>query len=264
MSEPYDPAKPGQQPPADPAAEQPEPGSFGGAAPDQGSVQPQPGSLGAAAPDQGGSQEEPASFGAAAPYQGSGPQLQGGFPPPDPAAGWPPAPGYATAPTGYPPAPSYPAAPPSGYPPAPGYPAGPPSDYGTYVPGLPPLPPGVDLATPGRRIGGWFLDLLLAVVTLGIGYLIWALFFTWRWGQTPAKQVLGMRIYKLERERAATWGTMFLRQVIGGIVNGIFYIGYIVSFIFLFTDDLRRTVPDRIAGTIALNDPNNLLAPPKA
>jgi uncharacterized RDD family membrane protein YckC len=184
-------------------------------------------------------------------------------PPPYPSAP-PPAPGGFGAPAEYPPPP--PSGPPGAYnyPPAPGYGAAPPAGYGYGVPGLPPLPPGVELATPGRRIGGWFLDALLAVVTLGIGYLIWTLFFTWRWGQTPAKQILHMRIYKLETQRAATWGTMFLRQFVGGIVNGIFYIGWIVSFIFLFTDQMRRTVPDRIAGTIALSDPHDVLAPPKS
>jgi uncharacterized RDD family membrane protein YckC len=70
-----------------------------------------------------------------------------------------------------------------------------------------------------------------------------------------------MRIYHLQNQRAATWGQMFLRQFVGGIVNGILYIGFIVSVVFLFTDPLRRTVPDRIAGTIELDDPNNVLAP---
>ena len=99
------------------------------------------------------------------------------------------------------------------------------------------------------------------IVTLVIGYLIWAMCFTWRRGQTPAKQLLGTRTYKLETQRAATWGTMFLREVIGTILNGIAYIGLVVSFVFLFTDEARRTVPDRIAGTIILRDPNNVLDP---
>jgi uncharacterized RDD family membrane protein YckC len=194
-----------------------------------------------------------------------GPPPGGSYPPAPagpPPGTYPPAGSYPPAPSGPPPG-AYPPQP--GYQPAPGYGAAPPPGaYGGYgPPGLPPLPPGVELAPAGRRIGGWFLDILLAVVTLGIGYLIWALVFTWPKGQTPAKQILHMRIYKVERQRAATWGTMFLRQFIGGIVNGIFYIGYIVSFIFLFTDQQRRTVPDRIAGTIALSDPHDVLAPPK-
>jgi uncharacterized RDD family membrane protein YckC len=89
---------------------------------------------------------------------------------------------------------------------------------------------------------------------------VWTL-IVWARGQTPGKQVMGMRIYHLQNQRAANWGQMFLRQFIGGIVNGILYIGLIVSTVFLFTDPLRRTVPDRIAGTIELNDPNKVLAP---
>ena len=37
------------------------------------------------------------------------------------------------------------------------------------------LPEGVQLASVGRRIGAYFLSALLAVVTLGIGYVIWGL-----------------------------------------------------------------------------------------
>ena len=45
-------------------------------------------------------------------------------------------------------------------------------------------------------------------------------------------------------------------------MSGTFaYIGLVVSFVFLFTDEARRTVPDRIAGTIILRDPNNVLDP---
>jgi uncharacterized RDD family membrane protein YckC len=126
-----------------------------------------------------------------------------------------------------------------------------------------PLPPGTELASAGKRIGGFLLDGVLVIVTLVIGYLIWML-IVWGRGQTPAKQILGMRIYHLQNQRAASWGQMFLRQVVGGIVNGIFFdIGLIVSFVFLFTDPQRRTIPDRIAGTVALNDPNKVLEPRK-
>lgn len=226
MSQPYDPAnpgQPGQQPPAYPPP--PPPGSFG----------PPPGQGGYPPPPQGGFPPAP-------------PPQPGGFPAPQ-QQGFPPAPPQQQG--GYPP-------PGGNYPPAPGYGAPPP---GYNVQGLPPLPPGTELATAGRRIGTYLLDLVLAVVTLGIGYLIWSWGFTYRWGQTPAKQLMGLRTYKLDTQRAATWGTMFLRQVVGGIVNSIFYIGFIVSFVFLFSDNARRTVPDRIAGTIVLSDPNKVLDP---
>jgi uncharacterized RDD family membrane protein YckC len=210
MSQPYDPANPGQQPPAYPPPPPPQQGGF---PPPQ-----QPGFPPAPPPQQGG-------------YPAAPPPQQGGYPPPG-----------------------------GNYPPAPGYGAPPPPGYNIQGP-LPPLPPGTELATAGRRIGTYLLDILLAVVTLGIGYLIWAWGFTFRWGQTPAKQLMGLRTYKLETQRAATWGTMFLRQVIGGIVNSIAYIGLIASFVFLFSDEARRTVPDRIAGTIILSDPNKVLDP---
>jgi uncharacterized RDD family membrane protein YckC len=182
----------------------------------------------------------------AGPPQGgySSPPPQGeGYPPPPPEGGYaPPAPqGYSAAP---PPPQAYGAAP-AGY--------GPPQ-------GLPPLPPGTELASAGKRIGTYLLEIVLAVVTLGIGYLIWTL-IVWARGQTPGKQVMKMRIYHLQNQRAASWGQMFLRQFVGGIVNGILYIGFIVSVVFLFTDPMRRTVPDRIAGTIELDDPNGVLAP---
>jgi uncharacterized RDD family membrane protein YckC len=210
------------------------------------------------------------------PPSGTNPPQQGGqYPPPQgpppqgpPPQGPPPPPGYQAAPPpGYQtaPPPGYQAAPPPGYQAPPqGYPAAPPPglmDRATHVGAMPPLPPGTELASAGKRIGTYLLEIVLFIVTLVIGYLIWML-IAWGRGQTPGKQVMGMRIYHLESQRAATWWQMFMRQFVGGIVNGLFFnIGLIVSFIFLFTDPLRRTIPDRIAGTIELNDPNKVLAP---
>lgn len=185
-------------------------------------------------------------------------QAPPGYPPP-------PQPGYQSAPPQMPP-PGYQGAPPPGYQgaPPPGYPAAPPPglmDRATQVGAMPQFPPGTELASAGKRIGTVFVELLLLVVTLFVGYLVWTL-IVWKNGQTPGKQVMKMRIYHLQNQRPATWGQMFLRQFVGGIVNGLFFsIGWIVSVVFLFTDPLRRTVPDRIAGTIELNDPNGVLAP---
>ncbi len=188
------------------------------------------------------------------------PKAAGSPPPVGAAAPYYPSPGPATQ--GYPP-PGYtvPGNAPAAYN-APPYPT---AGYGTpaYAParanGLT-LPPGVELAGVGRRIGAWFLSILLCTVTLGIGYLIWGLVL-WGQGQTPAQKVLGMRCWKLDTGRPATWGTMALREIIGYIVQGLLsIITELISFIMMLTRSDRRCMTDLIAGTIVVYDPNKVLA----
>lgn len=167
------------------------------------------------------------------------------------------------------------------YPPPPGYQAG----YGqsAYPPpgfaqGMPPayptpsghdslvaagaglaLPPGVELASVGRRVGAYLLSIPLMVVTLGIGYLIWGA-IVWGKGTSPALQVLGMRVWREQTRMPATWGTMALRNILGGIVQGILgAITEIISFVLFVSDDRRRTIPDRIATTVVVYDPGRVL-----
>lgn len=78
-------------------------------------------------------------------------------------------------------------------------------------------PEQLQTATPGRRLGGWALDGLVAVVTLGVGWLIWFLIVAQR-GQTPGKQMLGMYIMREDGSRAGGWYTI-LREV---VVKGLF------------------------------------------
>src|SRR5260370_9138164 len=82
------------------------------------------------------------------------------------------------------------------------------------------LPEGTQLASVGRRIGAYFLAIPLAIVTLGIGYIIWGL-IAWGNGQTPALQVLGMRVWRPETNRVAGFWHMALREIAGRIVDGI-------------------------------------------
>jgi hypothetical protein len=104
----------------------------------------------------------------------------------------------------------------------------------------------VQLASVGRRIGAFFLAILLYVLTLGIGYVIWGL-IVWGRGQTPALQVLGMRCWRPETQRVAGWWWMALREIVGGFIESFFsFIGVIASFTL-------------IAGTVVLNDPHNVL-----
>lgn len=53
----------------------------------------------------------------------------------------------------------------------------------------------MEYASPLRRLMAWLLDSVLLFLTLFIGYIIWWL-ITLRQGQTPGKQLLGIRAVK--------------------------------------------------------------------
>jgi uncharacterized RDD family membrane protein YckC len=180
-----------------------------------------------------------------------GPDQQGyGQPPPGYGQQQPP--GYGQQPPGYgqqpgyaPPPQGYVPPPPVAYAPGPAVAAIPAGMYLDQESGLA-LPNGTVLASPGRRIGAFFLAIPLSIITLGIGYLIWGL-IVWGNGQTPALQVLGMRCWRPEDGRVATfWWILWV-------------ITELVSFIFMLSRPDRRTLHDLIAGTVVLHDPDNVL-----
>ena len=87
-------------------------------------------------------------------------------------------------------------------------------------------PEQLQTASQGRRLGGWALDGLVAVVTLGVGWLIWFLIVAQR-GQTPGKQMLGMYIMRYDGSRASGWYTI-LREV---VVKGLFTLVIVVIIV---------------------------------
>lgn len=124
---------------------------------------------------------------------------------------------------------------------------------------MPPLPAGVTLAPIGRRIGAYFLGILLSIVTLGVGYIVWGL-IVWGRGTTPALSVLGMRCVKVDHGHVATWGTMALREVVGAIAEGILgWITLLISFILFLTREDRRCLHDLVGGTVVILDPQRVL-----
>lgn len=121
------------------------------------------------------------------------------------------------------------------------------------------LPNGVQLASRGRRIGAFFLAIPLQVVTLIIGYWIWGLIL-WGRGTSPALKVLGMKVWKVERNEKATFGTMALRDIVGQIVTVILgFITELISFIMFLAGRQRKTLADTVASTVVVHDPNNVL-----
>lgn len=144
----------------------------------------------------------------------------------------------------------------AGSPPPPAYGAG--DFYVDPESGLA-LPSGLQLASHGRRIGAYFLAIPLALVTLGIGYVIWGL-IVWGRGQTPTYQILGMRCWRPETREVPGFWWMALREIVGGLAEGILSIlTELVSFILFLTTRERKTLHDYIAGTVVLHDPTNRL-----
>ena len=149
--------------------------------------------------------------------------------------------------------------PPAAYGSGPSGAAVPPGTYPDGTSGLL-LPQGTELASVGRRIGAYFLAIPLAIVTLGIGYVIWGL-VVWGRGQTPTYQVLGMRCWRPETTQVAGFWWMALREIVGRFVEGLLGpITGVISLILMLTGRERKTLHDMIAGTVVLRDPNKVLA----
>lgn len=122
-----------------------------------------------------------------------------------------------------------------------------------------PVPQGTVMTSLAKRFGGSLLTVLLIVVTLGIGYLIWAA-IAYGKGQTPAKQILKMYVIDTETGMPATWGKMFLRGfVIDGVLNSITSgIFFLLSAIWIFTNPQRQHLTDLMLKTIVVDAPNGL------
>jgi uncharacterized RDD family membrane protein YckC len=113
------------------------------------------------------------------------------------------------------------------------------------------LPPGTELASTGRRIGGYFMEVLLLLVTLVIGYFIWTL-VVWGRGQSPGKQVLGMYCYRPSAGRPAGWGYMLLRWF-GQILESFIPFGFVITSIMMIVSNEHKAIHDHIAGTVVLH-----------
>jgi hypothetical protein len=125
------------------------------------------------------------------------------------------------------------------------------------------------LSSPGKRLGGALLSVLLFFVTLGIGYLIWAL-VVWKDSTTPAKKLLKMKIVDSRTGQPLEYSGMVMRQVvwyialtIGSTITG--GILGIVDAFFVFTGT-RQRILDRMSSTLVIDLPPEMPAssPPAA
>lgn len=112
---------------------------------------------------------------------------------------------------------------------------------------------GTALVDVGQRILAALLDTLLAVVTLGIGWLLWAA-VTAAQGQTPAKRLMKIQAVDARTGRPVGWATyVLLRGVVGWvIVQGVLdllLIGSVLRFMPLW-DSRNQHIPQKLSSTI--------------
>ena len=112
-----------------------------------------------------------------------------------------------------------------------------------------------------HRLGGFFLDLALIIVTLGIGWMIWSL-VAWRSGQTPAKQILKMRVLHESTGKPATWGHMAVREflvpltvnIAAWVTLGVGAVAWITLEIVFYFVKGKRTLRDYWVRTVVVNE----------
>ena len=106
-------------------------------------------------------------------------------------------------------------------------------------------------------MGAYLLDIALFFLTLIIGYIIWWLFALSR-GQTPGKQLLGIRVMRTDG-RPSDWGWTFIREflikiVAVGILDAALGIVTIIDLLWAFWDKDRQTLHDKVVKTIVVDD----------
>ena len=112
-----------------------------------------------------------------------------------------------------------------------------------------------------HRLGAFALDAVLAGLTLGIGWFIWAM-VVWGNGQTPAKQILKLRTYDATTHATASWGHMALREflvpltvgIASFVTGGIAGVAWIVVEIVFYFNKGSRTLRDYWVKTAVVNE----------
>jgi uncharacterized RDD family membrane protein YckC len=96
------------------------------------------------------------------------------------------------------------------------------------------------------------------MVTLVIGYLVWML-IVFKNGQTPGKQLLGMRAVNVTIGEPAGWGRTFVREIIAKPLIGYVVGWLVIPYLWLLWDKDNQELWDKIVDTVVVDDPNHQL-----
>lgn len=117
------------------------------------------------------------------------------------------------------------------------------------------LPEGVVLTSKASRLLCALLEVVLAIVTLGIGYFIWQ-FFTYRTGQTPGKKLMGIRVISLNDGMAlGFWMTLLREWVLKGIIGSI---TFGIAYAWILFDPKNQALYDKLIDAVVVDDPQGL------
>lgn len=124
-----------------------------------------------------------------------------------------------------------------------------------------PHQPALRYASFQHRLGAYALDMTLAFLTLGIGWLIWSM-IVWGEGQTPAKKILKLRTMNAVTGRPASWGHMGLREflvpttvgIASLLTSGLAWIAWVVLEIVMYFNKGSRTLRDLWVKTAVVNE----------
>ena len=126
----------------------------------------------------------------------------------------------------------------SGFTPAPG------SSFGA------PMGGGVTPCENGVRLGAYLVDILLMIVTCGIGWIIWDIVL-WNQATSPAKKMFGLQVVDIRTGAPATMQQMLMRELLGKIILHTFTGGILglISGILILVQPSRQGVWDYISST---------------
>jgi uncharacterized RDD family membrane protein YckC len=112
-----------------------------------------------------------------------------------------------------------------------------------------PVPPPSRVA---RLVIAGLLDTLFVVLTLYIGWAIWAL-ITMRQGATPGKKLLKMKVVDKDTGVTIPWAKyVFLRGLVGGLILCIPLAGLVLQFMPLW-DRRNQSVYGKVSNTIVVD-----------
>ena len=123
-----------------------------------------------------------------------------------------------------------------------------------------------------RRLAGYVVDSIIAVLTFGVGWLVWFLIVAQR-GQTPGKQVLSMYIIRADGTRAGggyTWARELIIKtllfggvfaILGAFTGGLGQLLWVIPALWVLFDDNSQAGWDKIASTYVAHSPTGFRPP---